>query len=62
MGDRLSWSPRQVVGAFLFLALLWAAAAALTTVNAVAGLTLMAVAAWMTLGWVGSALGGGERV
>ncbi len=61
MGERLRWSPRQVLGAFLALALLWAASAALATVNAVAGLTLMAVAAWMTLGWIGSALSRSEQ-
>lgn len=61
MGERLSWAPGQVLGAFLCLALLWVAGAALAAVNAVAGLTLLAVAAWLTLGMVGSGLQGGGR-
>lgn len=60
MSERLAWAPRQVVGAFLCLALLWAAGTALAAVNAVAGLTLLAVAAWLTLGTVGSALQRGD--
>lgn len=61
MSERLAWAPRQVVGAFLLLALLWAAGAVLAAVNAVAGLTLLAVAAWLTLGMVGSALQDGAQ-
>jgi hypothetical protein len=61
MSERLAWAPRQVVGAFLLLAVLWVAGAGLAAVNAVAGLTLLAVAAWLTLGMVGSALQGGGR-
>ena len=37
------------------------AGAALAAVNAVAGLTLLAVAAWLTLGMVGSALQDGAQ-